>query len=77
MLRLDGVALLSNVDGLYLGDRALSDLYAELDRREAVVFVHPAVPTERPHLVYPPFLFEFTFDTAPEPVPRPHSRSHP
>ena len=28
-----------------------------------MVFVHPAVPVERPALVYPPFLFEFTFDT--------------
>jgi len=63
VLRLDGVALLSNVAGLYLGDPSLSDLYAELDRREAAVFVHPAVPIERPQLVYPPFLFEFTFDT--------------
>jgi predicted TIM-barrel fold metal-dependent hydrolase len=62
-LKLDGVALLSNVDGVYLGDPALADLYAELDRRQAVVFVHPAVPVERPKLLYPPFLFEFTFDT--------------
>lgn len=63
VLALDGVALLSNVDGLYLGDPSLADLYAELDRRRAVVFVHPAVPAQRPGLVYPPFLFEFTFDT--------------
>ena len=63
VLQLDGVALLSNVDGVYLGDPALSELYAELDRRQAVVFVHPAVPAQRPALVYPPFLFEFTFDT--------------
>jgi 6-methylsalicylate decarboxylase len=62
-LLLDGVVLLSNVDGVYLGDPSLTDLYAELDRRNALVFVHPAVPTERPNLVYPPFLFEFTFDT--------------
>ena len=62
-LTLDGVVLLSNVDGVYLGDPALADLYAELHRRQAVVFVHPTVPHERPHLVYPPFLFEFTFDT--------------
>lgn len=63
VLALDGVALLSNVDGLYLGDPSLADLYAELDRRRAVVFVHPAVPAQRPGLVYPPFLFEFPFDT--------------
>jgi 6-methylsalicylate decarboxylase len=63
VLKLDGVALLSNVDGVYLGDPSLGDLYAGLDRRAAVVFVHPAVPAERPKLVYPPFLFEFPFDT--------------
>jgi len=63
VLGLDGVALLSNVEGTYLGDPSLADLYAELDRRGAAVFVHPAVPSQRPPLVYPPFLFEFTFDT--------------
>ena len=63
VLELDGVALLSNLDGFYLGDPSLADLYQELDRRRAIVFVHPAVPKERPGLVYPPFLFEFTFDT--------------
>jgi predicted TIM-barrel fold metal-dependent hydrolase len=63
VLALDGVALLSNAGGVYLGDPSLSELYAELDRRSATVFVHPAVPSERPALVYPPFLFEFTFDT--------------
>jgi predicted TIM-barrel fold metal-dependent hydrolase len=63
VLKLDGVVLLSSTDGVYLGDPSMSELYAELDRRSAVVFVHPAVPAERPQLVYPPFLFEFTFDT--------------
>jgi predicted TIM-barrel fold metal-dependent hydrolase len=63
VLKLDGVGLLSNIDGVYLGDPSLADLYAELDRRGSLVFVHPAVPVERPNLVYPPFLFEFTFDT--------------
>ncbi len=63
VLNLDGVALLSSVDGVYLGDPSLGDLYAALDQRGALVFVHPAVPAERPSLVYPPFLFEFPFDT--------------
>jgi 6-methylsalicylate decarboxylase len=63
VLELDGVTLLSSADGTYLGDPAWTDLYEELDRRSALVFVHPAVPRERPGLVYPPFLFEFTFDT--------------
>jgi predicted TIM-barrel fold metal-dependent hydrolase len=37
----DGVALLSDVEGRYLGDPAYEELFAELDRRSAVVFIHP------------------------------------
>lgn len=37
----DGVALLSDVGGHYLGDPSYEELFAELDRRHAVVFVHP------------------------------------
>ncbi|MDF2597097.1 MAG: amidohydrolase 2, partial [Clostridia bacterium] len=40
-LKLDGVGLLSNVDGRYLGDVAYRDFFAELDRRNAVVYIHP------------------------------------
>jgi 6-methylsalicylate decarboxylase len=63
VLKLDGVALLSHVEGRYLGDPALAPLYAELDRRRAVVFVHPSPPVQRPPMIYPPFLFEYPFDT--------------
>ncbi len=44
-LRLGGVNLLTNVDGLYLADPLLESLLGELDRRAAVVFVHPTSPT--------------------------------
>lgn len=40
-LCLDGVVLLTNVNGVYLGDPRYEELFAELDRREAVVFIHP------------------------------------
>jgi predicted TIM-barrel fold metal-dependent hydrolase len=40
-LKLDGVTLLSNVHGRYLGDPYFDPLLAELDRRKAVVFLHP------------------------------------
>lgn len=65
-LRLDGVVLLgSQSDGRYLGDPLFEDLMAELDRRSAVAFVHPAVPksSEALPLDIPGAAIEFTFDT--------------
>jgi 6-methylsalicylate decarboxylase len=43
-LKLDGVILMSNYDGYYLGDERFEALHAELDRRKAVVFIHPSTP---------------------------------
>jgi predicted TIM-barrel fold metal-dependent hydrolase len=40
-LRLDGVVLFSNARGVYLGDPHFTPLFDELQRRAAVVFVHP------------------------------------
>lgn len=40
----DGVILLSQQNGVYVGDVRGEPLWAELDRRGAVVFVHPARP---------------------------------
>ena len=63
VLSLDGVALLSNVGGTYLGDPAWDPLFDELDRRGAYVFVHPTFPPHAPPLPHPIWLYEFTFDT--------------
>ena len=64
-LRLDGVALLTNYGGRYLGDPAFAPLLAELDNRSAVVHVHPNLPPSMPtaRLALPAPVLEFTFDT--------------
>jgi aminocarboxymuconate-semialdehyde decarboxylase len=41
VLKLDGVVLFSNARGIYLGDRRFVPVFAELQRRAAVVFIHP------------------------------------
>jgi 6-methylsalicylate decarboxylase len=64
VLDLDGVALLSNVDGIYPGDARLAPVWDELDRRGAYVFLHPAAPVPAPALPHHPiWLYEFPFDT--------------
>lgn len=66
VLRLDGVVLLaSQSDGRYLGDPRFDELFAELERRAAVVFIHPTVPrsSESIPIGVPGFAAEFTFDT--------------
>jgi len=37
----DGVALLTDVEGHYLGDPSYEELFAEIDRRGVPVFIHP------------------------------------
>jgi predicted TIM-barrel fold metal-dependent hydrolase len=64
VLGLDGVALLSNVAGIYPGDERLEPVWTELDRRGAYVFLHPAAPMAPPPLPHHPiWLYEFPFDT--------------
>jgi len=64
-LHLAGVALLTNVNGIYLGDPKYDDLLAELDRREVVVHIHPHDPPfgTIPNLKFPNAIIEAPFDT--------------
>ncbi|WP_106432162.1 amidohydrolase family protein [Streptomyces sp. Tu6071] len=66
VLGADGVAVESNHHGVYLGDARFAPLWEELNRRGALVFVHPTSP---PHadavdLGRPRPMLEFLFDTA-------------
>ena len=61
----DGVTVETNTAGIYLGDERYEPLYAELDRRQAVVFVHPTSPpyAEQIALGRPRPMLEFIFDS--------------
>jgi predicted TIM-barrel fold metal-dependent hydrolase len=65
VLKLDGVLLFSNARGIYLGDNRFDALFKELERRRAVVFVHPtASPDPAAHaLGLPDSLIDFVADT--------------
>ena len=63
VLHADGVVLLANNDGVYLGQEGQEALFAELDARSAVVFIHPA---DLPGPAVPgvlPFAADFLLDT--------------
>lgn len=62
-LSADGVVLLSNVDGIYLGDGRYEPVWQELDRRSAVVFIHPDSPPMPMLPGMPSPILDFPFDT--------------
>lgn len=65
VLKLDGVLLNSNYGGVYPGDSRFDPVFVELDKRKAIVFVHPAFPAGEASttLKLPPYLLEFVIDT--------------
>ena len=65
VLGLDGLVLFTNSNGVYLGAPALEPVFAELERRNAVVFVHPnPSPDAVAHaLGLPDNLLDFPTDT--------------
>ncbi|MEO6083708.1 MAG: amidohydrolase family protein [Umezawaea sp.] len=62
----DGVVLMTNTHGTYLGDGSLEPVFAELERRRAVVFLHPTSPVswEQSALGRPRPMVEYIVDTA-------------
>ena len=68
VLKLDGVCLLTNYDGNYLGDDKFEEFFKELNNRKSVLFVHPTDPVEAldPNLQergIPNSLIEVPFET--------------
>jgi predicted TIM-barrel fold metal-dependent hydrolase len=65
VLGLDGFVLFTNSNGVYLGDPALEPVFAELERRKSVVYVHPnPSPDAVAHsLGLPDNLLDFPTDT--------------
>jgi predicted TIM-barrel fold metal-dependent hydrolase len=65
-LHADGIALLSSYGDKWLGDATYVPVFEELNRRKAVIFVHPNAPNcctnVMPHV--PASTMEFYFDTA-------------
>ena len=64
-LGLEGICLLTSVDDRYIGDPMFWPLYAELNRRKMVVFLHPCYPpgVEAKGWDIPRMLIDYPFET--------------
>lgn len=62
-LNADGVILLTNYDGRYLGDPAFEPVMDALERHNAPVFIHPTAPPGPGIAGVPPFSADFLLDT--------------
>ena len=66
VLHVDGFALPTNTQGVYLGDPCLDPIFEELNKHKAVVVLHPNKPSSVPENVVeglPIPAMEFLFDT--------------
>ncbi len=62
-LKADGLIVFASYDGHYLGDGLFDPLWEELDRRAAVVFIHPNQPPYVLASIAPASVVEFPFET--------------
>ncbi|KUJ64067.1 amidohydrolase [Streptomyces albus subsp. albus] len=62
-LNADGLMVLTNAHGRYLGDPAFEPLWAELDTRAAVLLIHPTAPPGAVLPELPAPLVDFPYDT--------------
>jgi 6-methylsalicylate decarboxylase len=65
VLRADGIYLQTSYDDKWPGDREFAPVFDELNRRRAIVFVHPTEPGCCANLIpgIPSNVIEFVFDT--------------
>jgi predicted TIM-barrel fold metal-dependent hydrolase len=65
-LQADGVVMETNSRGIYLGDPAFAPIFEELNRRRAVLYLHPTSPQclDQIGMGFPGPMIEFPFDTA-------------
>ncbi|AJH00087.1 hydrolase [Clostridium beijerinckii] len=64
-LKVDGFSIPSNTKGIYIGDDCMDEILAELNRRSAVVLLHPTKPAgaNESLFVKDMSIYEFPFDT--------------
>jgi predicted TIM-barrel fold metal-dependent hydrolase len=62
-LKADGIVLMTNTDGIYIGDPSLEPLMGVLNEHHAVVFLHPGALPAQLAADVPAYVADFLLDT--------------